>query len=123
MSTFDPDAFAAAWNSHDLDQLMKMSSEDCIFLASTGSAPGGTIYSGQIEVREAYAAIFKAFPDGQWTNSRATSLGGGRYLTEWRFAATKPDGEPISVDGLDILEITEGKVSLKNSFRKSIISG
>jgi len=123
MSTFDPDAFAAAWNSHDIDQLMAMSSEDCIFLASAGPAPGGTMYSGQMAVRAAYLALFKAFPDGQWTNSRATAIGENRVLVEWQFSATKSDGQPMLVDGLDILDITAGKVRVKNSYRKSIISG
>ena len=123
MSTFDPDAFAAAWNSHDIDQLMAMSSEDCIFFASAGPAPGGTMYSGEMAVRAAYQALFKAFPDGQWTNSRATAIGGNRVLVEWQFSATKSDGQPMLVDGLDILDITAGKVRVKNSYRNSIISG
>ena len=81
------------------------------------------MYSGQTAVREAYLALFKAFPDGQWTNSRATALGGNRVLVEWQFSVTKSDGQPMLVDGLDILDITAGKVRVKNSYRKSITSG
>lgn len=32
------DAFADAWNRHDVDELMRFMSEDCVFEASAGSA-------------------------------------------------------------------------------------
>ena len=120
MTEFDPDLFARSWNAHDLDQLMAMSSENCEFWASAGSGPNGTIHKGQAAVRQAYAAIFSAFPDAQWTNSRASVINDDQILTEWCFTATKSDGSQLAVDGLDILTIENGKVLIKNSFRKAL---
>ena len=119
--TFDPDIFSAAWNAHDLDMIMAMSSDQCEFHASAGVEPCGTVYRGQEAVRAAYASIFKTFPDAQWSSSRSTNVAENRILTEWCFIATKADGSQLKVDGLDFLEIYNGKVKVKNSYRKSII--
>jgi hypothetical protein len=119
--TFDPDAFSAAWNAHDLDMIMAMSSDQCEYHASAGADPRGKVYIGQEAVRAAYASIFKTFPDAQWSSSRSTHIAKNRILTEWRFIATKADGNELKVDGLDFLEIDNGKVKVKNSYRKSII--
>jgi ketosteroid isomerase-like protein len=120
MAKFDPEAFSAAWNRHDLDAIMAMSSEDCDFFASAGAAPSGAAFHGQEAVRAAYQGIFDMFHDAQWSNSRSTWLGPDRVLTEWQFHATKPDGITLRVNGLDILELAGDKVRVKNSFRKSI---
>ena len=120
MSEFDPDAFSRAWNAHNIDLIMAMSTEDCEFHASSGADPRGAISTGQDAVRAAYLAIFKTFPDAQWSNSRSTQIGENRFLTEWRFIATKADGTRLIVDGLDLLNISDGKVRVKNSYRKAI---
>ena len=118
--TFDPARFSAAWNAHDLDTIMAMSSDQCEFHASAGADPRGTVYIGQEAVRTAYASIFQTFPDAQWSSSRSTYIAENRILAEWRFIATKADGSELKVDGLDLLEIDNGKVKIKNSYRKSI---
>ena len=120
MTGFNPDAFSTAWNAHDLDAIMAMSTDDCVFLASAGAQPSGTVYKGQIAVRAAYQTIFNTFKDAQWSSSRSTWIAKDRVLTEWCFRATKPDGTSLVVDGLDLLEISDGKVRVKNSYRKSV---
>lgn len=41
------DAFAAAWNRHDIDALMSMMTTDCVFEASGGVAVNGVRHEGQ----------------------------------------------------------------------------
>jgi ketosteroid isomerase-like protein len=120
MTGFNPDAFSAAWNGHDLDAIMAMSSDDCVFLASAGSSPSGAVHKGQAAVRAAYQNIFNTFIDAHWSNSRSTWIAKDRVLTEWCFRATKADGTSLVVDGLDLLEISGDKVRVKNSYRKSV---
>ena len=120
MTGFNPDVFSAAWNAHDLDAIMAMSSDDCVFLASAGSSPSGAVHKGQAAVRTAYQNIFNTFKDAQWSNSRSTWIAKDRVLTEWCFQATKADGTSLVVDGLDLLEISDDKVRVKNSYRKSV---
>lgn len=119
---FDPQKFGAAWNAHDLELIMAMSTDDCEFWASAGREAQGARHVGPQAVRKAYKALFETFPDGQWTNSRATWLNENRVLSEWLFVATKADGTRLEVDGLDLLELENNKVKIKNSFRKTILS-
>ncbi|MGH7460283.1 MAG: YybH family protein, partial [Longimicrobiales bacterium] len=55
-------AFAEAWNRHDLDALMSMMTTDCVFQASSGNAVDGERHHGQNAVRAAYAAVFEHYP-------------------------------------------------------------
>ena len=49
------DRFADAWNRHDLDALMSMMTDDCVFEASAGADVNGQRSEGQAAVRAAYA--------------------------------------------------------------------
>ena len=44
------DAFADAWNRHDVDAIMSAMTDDCVFEASSGLGIKGTIYDGQRQV-------------------------------------------------------------------------
>jgi ketosteroid isomerase-like protein len=46
------DAFADAWNRHDVDAIMSAMTDDCVFEASSGLGIKGTIYDGQRQVEK-----------------------------------------------------------------------
>ena len=52
------EAFADAWNRHDVEVLISMMTEDGIFEASAGNHANGERYEGQRAVRSAYEAVF-----------------------------------------------------------------
>ena len=56
-------AFADAWNRHDVDALMSTMTTDCVFEASGGNAVDGERHEGQRAVRAAYTAVFEQYPD------------------------------------------------------------
>ena len=103
--------FADAWNRHDLDALMSMMADDCVFEASAGPEIAGQRSEGK-------AAVFEAFPDAQWANARHF-IAGNRAVSEWTFTGTHSDGRRVEVNGCDLLTLREGKVAIKNSFRKN----
>ena len=111
------DRFADAWNRHDLDALMSMMTDDCVFDASAGSEVNGERSEGQPAVRAAYAAVFEAFPDAHWANARHF-VAGNRGVSEWTFTGTPPDGKRVEVTGCDLLTFRHGKIAIKNSYRK-----
>ena len=61
------DAFADAWNRHDVDAIMSAITEDCVFEASAGVGVRGTVYDGQRQVRKGVEAVFEQFPDAIWS--------------------------------------------------------
>lgn len=110
-------AFSEAWNRHDLEAIMAMSTDDCEFWAAAGPDVVGGRHVGPEAVAAAYRAIFELYPDGRWTNGRITLMD-GRALSEWTFVGTTTEGRRVEVLGLDILELEGDRVRIKNSFRK-----
>jgi steroid delta-isomerase-like uncharacterized protein len=112
------DLFADAWNRHDLDALMSMMTDDCVFEASAGPDVDGQRSAGQQAVRAAYAAVFEAFPDARWAGARHF-VAGNRGVSEWTFTGTQQDGKQVEVTGCDLFTFRDGKIAIKNSYRKN----
>jgi ketosteroid isomerase-like protein len=112
------EAFADAWNRHDVDALMSAMTPDGVFEASGGNAVDGQRYEGASAVRAAYAAIFDAYPDAHWGNARHF-VSGDRGLSEWTFTGTMKDGKRVEVTGCDVFTFRNGKIAIKNSYRKN----
>jgi ketosteroid isomerase-like protein len=111
------EAFADAWNRHDVDALMSMMTEDGIFEASAGNDVNGERHEGQ-RVRAAYEAVFAQYPDAHWANARHY-VKGNRGVSEWTFTGTLSDGRRVEVTGCDLFTFRNGKIAVKNSFRKN----
>lgn len=112
------DRFAEAWNRHDLDALMSMMTDDCVFEASAGPEVNGQRSEGREAVRAAYAAVFAAFPDARWRNPRHF-IAGNRAVSEWTFTGTQRDGTRVEVNGCDLFTFRDGQIAVKNSYRKN----
>ena len=111
------DAFAAAWNRHDVDGLMACMAPDCVFEAAAGADVTGARHAGTDAVRRAYAAVFATYPDARWNQPRHF-VAGDRAVSEWTFTGTMKDGTRVEVNGCDVFTLTHGKIALKNSYRK-----
>jgi steroid delta-isomerase-like uncharacterized protein len=112
------DRFADAWNRHDLDALMSMMTDDCVFEASAGPDVNGQRSEGTDAVRAAFAAVFETFHDAHWANPRHFASG-DRGLSEWTFTGTRTDGTRVEVNGCDLFTFRDGKIVVKNSYRKN----
>jgi ketosteroid isomerase-like protein len=110
-------SFCDAFNRHDLDALMAHMTEDCIFDASAGSEQHGTRYVGRDAVRTGFADVFASFPDSQWEEGRHW-ISGDRGVSEWVFRGTRLDGTRVEVNGCDLFTFRDGKIAVKDSFRK-----
>ncbi|AKP90786.1 nuclear transport factor 2 family protein [Achromobacter ruhlandii] len=109
--------FAAAWNRHDIDALMSFMSEDCVFETVGGPERWGVRHSGREAVRAAFAAAWKNFPDAQWNNGRHW-VAGERGVSESTFTGTAADGSRVEADMVDVFTFQDGKIRVKNAFRK-----
>jgi steroid delta-isomerase-like uncharacterized protein len=111
------DAFAEAFNRHDVAAILAAMTEDCVFEASAGPDVCGRRYEGKHEVGKAFAEVFETFPDAQWRGARHF-FAGDRGLSEWTFSGTRPDGARVEVTGCDLFTFQDGKIAVKNSYRK-----
>ena len=112
------DRFADAWNRHDLDALMSMMTDDCVFDASAGPHVDGQRSEGKPAVRAAYAAVFETFHDAHWASARHF-IAGDRGVSKWTFTGTHRDGSRVEVNGCDLFTFRNGKIAIKNSYRKN----
>jgi steroid delta-isomerase-like uncharacterized protein len=110
-------AFADAWTGHDLDALMSFMADECVFELSVGPDRWGNRYEGRDQVREGFASVLETFPDGRWDGA-SHFVAGDRGVSEWVFTATAQDGSAIEVNGCDLFTFQDGKIAVKNSFRK-----
>jgi steroid delta-isomerase-like uncharacterized protein len=108
-----------AWNRHDLETLMSLFAEDCVFEASGGDEVFGTRYRGHIEVKAAFAEVLGSMPDAQWAGGRHHVLAPDHGVSEWTLTGTLSDGRRLEVNGCDFLTVRDGKIVRKNSFRKN----
>jgi ketosteroid isomerase-like protein len=107
-----------AWNDHDLEDLMSLFAEDCIFEASGGDEICGQRYRGHREVKKAFAEVLRTLPDAQWGNGRHYIVAPDYGVSEWTLTGTLPDGRRLEVNGCDFLTVRDGKIINKNSYRK-----
>ena len=110
-------AFTDAWNRHDIDALMSAMTDDCVFEGAAGPELCGTRYAGREAVRVGFAQAWTTFPDAQWVDGRHFVCG-ERGVSEWTFIGTKADGTRIHANGCDIFTFRDGKIAVKNAFRK-----
>ena len=111
-------AFSAAWNRHDIDALMSFMHADCVFQTAAGPDACGTRHVGQDAVRKAFASAWETVPDAQWINDRHV-VHGEFGVSQWTFTGTAADGSRIESDGVDLFTFKDGKIALKNVFRKA----
>jgi steroid delta-isomerase-like uncharacterized protein len=112
------EAFADAWNRHDIDALMSFMTPDCVFETSAGSEVCGSRYAGRDAVRAGFAQVWSTFPDARWNNARHFVYR-DRGVSEWTFTGTRIDGTRVEVNGCDLFVFRDGKIALKDSYRKN----
>jgi len=114
----DLQAFGEAWKRHDVDTIMRFMADDCVFETTAGKEVYGTRYEGRERVREAFARVFKMFPDAHFGNARHF-VAGDRGLSEWIFTGTTAEGEKLEVNGCDVFMFANGKIARKDSYFKN----
>jgi ketosteroid isomerase-like protein len=89
MHTDDPvldlmDRFTAALNSHDLDAVAALVTDDIVFEA-TSPPPDGTRYEGRDAVRRIWAEMLAATRQARFSVEEQFSAGPGRAVVRWRY--------------------------------------
>jgi ketosteroid isomerase-like protein len=114
-------AFTDAFNAHDIPAIMSLMTDDCVFEASAGTDIDGQKFIGQEQVKTAFEDVFATFPDAHWSNARHFIIG-ERGFSEWIINGTKKDGVKVEVTGCVLLIFRDGKIVVKNSYRKNRLS-
>ena len=112
------EAFADAYNRHDVDGIMALMARDCMFLSYFGPDACGERFEGFEKVSQRVAAGLADFPDAHWDDLNHF-VSGNRGVSEWTFRGTRRGtAERIERCGVDIFTFTDGKIHIKNTFHK-----
>jgi ketosteroid isomerase-like protein len=109
-------AFSSAFGSGDVDAIMALMTEDCVFEA-TGPAPDGVRRAGAADVRTVWVELFGGTPGARFLEEESFAAG-DRGVLRWRFEWTDEDGRPGHVRGVDVLRFRDGLVAEKLSYVK-----
>src|SRR2546422_9698976 len=94
--------FGDGWNRHDVDVLMTFMSDDCVFESTAGPEVCGTGYTGRERVGEAFARVFKIFPDAKFGDAHHF-VAGNRGVLQWGFSGSTDDGSICEGNGRELL--------------------
>lgn len=114
------EAFAQAWGKVDVDALMNLMTDDPRYRASTGDGPG-IDYHGRDAVSRGFAAVIEAEAA---SNEPVPPLGevtafGDRVISMWSYPTTSPSGQATMVEGVDLWTFADGRIAVKDAYRKS----
>lgn len=109
--------FAAAWNRHDIDALMAFMADDCAFHAVAGPDLLGRSFVGRDAVRAGFELAWTTFPDAAWLDGEHF-VAGERGVSESTFHGTRADGTRIEARMVDVFTFRDGRIAVKNAYRK-----
>jgi ketosteroid isomerase-like protein len=112
--------FLDAFNRHDLDAIMEYFAEDCVFYMPRGEGPRGDRFAGKADVRAGLAKRFEGIPDVRYGDERHWVCGEDFAVSEWTLTGTSVAGAQLEVRGCDLLELSGGKITRKDSFWKIV---
>jgi ketosteroid isomerase-like protein len=108
--------FHAAFNTHDVDAIMRLMSEDCVF-ENTSPAPDGTRLVGHVAVRQAWVDLFRSSPHALFVIEDAFAAA-DRGVIRWRYNWGAGQDENGHVRGIDVFRVRAGRITEKLSYVK-----
>jgi ketosteroid isomerase-like protein len=103
--------FNEAFNLHDVDAIMTLMTDDCVF-ENTSPPPDGERHEGQVAVRAAWETLFSSTPSARFEAEDMFACG-DRCTVRWRYTW---DGGHVR--GVDVFRVRDGKVAEKLSYVK-----
>ena len=121
------DRYNEAWNSHDVDAILAMHTQDSVFENHTT----GDVNVGPEAIGGAISGIFRVFPDLSF-ETRRQYLREDLVVQEWTARGTHegvmnrsglevpPTGRKVEYRGMDVIPIRDGLVARKDVYSDSV---
>jgi steroid delta-isomerase-like uncharacterized protein len=120
--------YGEAWNRQDLDSIMDLHTDDCVFSAFAAGSP---LAKGKEAVREAFAGYIAMMPDIHFAE-QALQLGDDHWVLESIMSGTvdqsiEVDGESfgdrgarVEVPCVDVIKVRDGLIASKHTYIDSL---
>jgi steroid delta-isomerase-like uncharacterized protein len=120
-------AYGEAWNSHNVEAILAMHTDDSVFENHTSGGKG----IGKAAIREILKGVFSTFPDIRF-DARRTYVRDDLVTQEWTATATlaipytrgattvQPTGTKVSWNGVDVMPFVGALVARKDVYVDSM---
>src|SRR5882757_8935048 len=120
--------YGEAWNRQDLDAIMDLHADDCVFVAHAAGSPPA---QGKEAVREAFAGYIAMMPDINFAE-RSLHVSEDHWVLESTMSGTveqaiEVEGESFGTRGsrvevpcVDVIEVRDGLVASKHTYLDSM---
>lgn len=108
--------FNQALNARDVDAMMALLTEDCVF-ENTAPAPDGVRYQGREAVRGFWLEFFRTSREPRIEIEELVAAG-ERCIMRWIYHWVDEQGCPGHVRGVDLYTIQDGRIAEKLSYVK-----
>ncbi|MBE0670239.1 MAG: nuclear transport factor 2 family protein [Anaerolineales bacterium] len=108
--------FNEAFNRHDVEGMMRLMSDNCIF-ENTAPSPDGTVYSGKEAVTQFWQDFFRESPHAHIDIEEIFGMG-LRCVMRWKYSWVDENGKQGHVRGVDIFQVKDGYIFEKLSYVK-----
>ena len=120
--------YGGAWNSQDLEAIMDLHTDDCVFHAHAAGSPPA---EGREAVREAFAGYLALLPDINFAE-RSVRVGESHWVFESTMTGTlagslQVDGQELGSSGarvevecVDVIEVRDGLIASKQTYLDSL---
>jgi ketosteroid isomerase-like protein len=108
-----------AFNRHDLDAIMALFADGCVFESPRGPEAWGTRFEGKEAVAEGLAARFQGIPDVSY-EGHGHFVSGERGVSEWTLRGSALDGGRLEVRGCDLWTFRADEIVRKDSYWKIV---
>jgi ketosteroid isomerase-like protein len=108
--------FNDALNRHDVDAVMALMTDDCVF-ENTWPAPDGERHEGQAAVRSFWERLIAESPRAHFELEDLFAAG-DRATQRWRYTWGDAGGVSGHIRGVDVFRVRDGKVAEKLAYVK-----
>jgi len=109
--------FGKAFNKADVEEIAACVSDDFEWRLAAGARPAGTVLKGKDDLRRYFADKSQAHREARYSEARIHRSGDKLFGT-FRVTGIDAKGQPFDRYGIDLYELKDGKIALKDSYLK-----
>ena len=110
--------FGKAFNKADVDEIAACVTDDFEWRLAAGAAPSGTVLKGKDSLRAHFADKSKAHREARFSEAKIHRAGDKLFGT-FRVTGIDAQGNKFDRYGIDLYEVRDGKIALKDSYLKT----
>ena len=110
--------FGRGFNKADVEEIAACVTDDFEWRLNAGGAPAGSVLKGKADLRAYFGDKSKAHREARFSEAHIHRAGDKLFGT-FRVTGIDHAGKPFDRYGIDLYEVKDGKIALKDSYLKA----